>query len=87
MEIEFDDVKDAGNVAKHGVSLVIGAAVLANTVGVVVDGSRDYGERRMNAFGLVKGRLFACTYTIRDDVCRIISVRRASKQEQRIWHL
>jgi uncharacterized DUF497 family protein len=85
MDVEFDDVKDAANLAKHGVSLALGAVVLANPIGEVVDDRRDYGEHRINAFGLVEGRLFACTYTIRNDAHRIISVRRASKQEQRIW--
>ena len=85
MEIEFDDAKDATNLAKHGVPLALGAVVLANPLGEIVDGRRDSGEARINAFGLVAGRLFACTYTVRNDVRRIISVRRASRQEQRIW--
>jgi len=85
VNIEFDDVKDATNLAKHGVSLALGAVILGNLVGEVVDDRRDYGERRMNAFGLVQGRLFACTYTLRNDARRIISVRRASRQEQRLW--
>jgi uncharacterized DUF497 family protein len=67
MDVEFDDVKDAANLSKHGVSLALGAVVLANPIGEVVDDRRDYGEHRINAFGLVKGRLFACTYTIRND--------------------
>lgn len=45
----------------------------------------DYGESRINAFGLIAGRLFACTYTMRGEVYRIISVRKAIRQEQRIW--
>jgi uncharacterized DUF497 family protein len=85
MEIEFDDLKDAINLTKHGVSLALGAVVLANLIGEVVDDRQDYGETRMNAFGLVEGRLFACTYTVRRDPRRIISVRRASRQEQRLW--
>lgn len=85
MDIEFDDAKDAANIAKHGVSLVLGAVVLGSRIGEVGDDRRDYGETRINAFGLVEGRLFACTYTIRNGTRRIISVRRASRQEQRIW--
>jgi uncharacterized DUF497 family protein len=85
VDIEFDDVKDAANLAKHSVSLALGAVVLAHPIGEIVDDRRDYGEQRMNAFGLVEGRLFACTYTIRNETRRIISVRRASRQEQRLW--
>ncbi len=85
MKIEFDEAKNAANLAKHGVSLALGAVVLADPIGEIIDDRRDYGEQRMNAFGLVLGRLFACTYTIRKDTRRIISVRRASRQEQRLW--
>jgi uncharacterized DUF497 family protein len=85
MNVEFDDAKNAANIAKHGVSLALGAAVLESLIGEVVDDRRHYGEARMNAFGFVAGRLFACTYTMRGGMHRIISVRRASRQEQRIW--
>jgi len=69
---EFDPDKDRANIAKHGVSLVLGAVVLDNLAGEIVDDRRDYGELRFNAFGIVAGRLFVCTYTKRDDVVRII---------------
>ena len=56
-----------------------------NRFGQIGDERRDYGEERLNAFGLVNGRLFVCTYTMRGQTYRLISVRKASKQEQRIW--
>lgn len=85
MDIEFDSTKDEINRLKHGVSLVLGAEVLMNQVGQIDDDRRDYGEARFNAFGLVNGRLFVCTYTMRGQTHRLISVRKASKQEQRRW--
>jgi uncharacterized DUF497 family protein len=85
MDIEFDSGKDETNRLKHGVPLALGAEVLRNPVGQIIDDRRDYGEARLNAFGLVNGRLFVCTYTMRDQIYRLISVRKASKQEQRIW--
>ena len=85
MEFEYDPEKDATNLAKHGVSLTPGAVVLENCIGEVIDDRRDYGEVRINAFGLVANRLFVCTYTMRNGTCRLISVRKASHQEQRIW--
>jgi uncharacterized DUF497 family protein len=56
-----------------------------NRVGQIGDDRRDYGEARFNAFGLVNGRLFVCTFTMRGQAYRLISVRKASKQEQRTW--
>jgi len=41
VKIEFDDVKDAANLAKHGVSLALGAVILANAIGEIVDDRLD----------------------------------------------
>ncbi|MGH7043268.1 MAG: BrnT family toxin [Acetobacteraceae bacterium] len=85
MDIEFGPDKDAVNQAKHGLPFEFGAIVRENRIGETVDNRRDYGETRVNAFGLFEGRLFVCTYTMRDGAHRLISVRKASRQEQRIW--
>jgi uncharacterized DUF497 family protein len=85
MEIEFDPAKDAINQAKHGVSLDLALVILARVVGEAGDTRFDYGEVRVNAFGLVAGRLFVCTYTMRGPVFRIISVRKAHRKEQAQW--
>jgi len=81
----MDPAKDAANIVKHGVSLVLGVAVLSASLGEVEDTRRAYGESRMNAYGVVAGRLMACTYTQRGNVVRLISVRVASKKERATW--
>ncbi|MDA8249483.1 MAG: BrnT family toxin [Rhodospirillales bacterium] len=85
MEIEFDDAKDAANRLKHGVPLALGAVALESLIGETLDDRRDYGETRINAFGLIAGRLYVCTYTKRGPVYRIISLRKASRREQGLW--
>ncbi len=85
MEIEFDAAEDAANAAKHGVSLRAGRAVLENLVGEQQDPRPCGGEVRVQAFGLIGGRLFCCVYTTRDGARRIISVRVASRKEVRRW--
>jgi uncharacterized protein len=87
MDIEYDPEKEAANRSEHGVPLAFGAVVLGNCIGEVEDERLDYGEIRKNAFGLVEGRLFVCTYTMRNETYRLISVRKASRQEQRTWLL
>jgi hypothetical protein len=57
--------------------------VISSPIGWVIDDR--HGEERINAFGLIRERLFVCTYTMRGDTVRIISVRRASRREQRHW--
>ena len=83
MELEFDPVKDQINREKHGLPRAVGARVLEAPIVVEQDRLRDYGEVRLNAFGLVNDRLLVCTYTMRGEVFRIVSVRKASRQEQR----
>jgi hypothetical protein len=85
MDVEYDPEKDAANRAKHGVPLALGVIVLENRVGEMVDDRRAYGEIRINAFGLVENRLFVCTYTMRRETHRLISVRKANRQEQTTW--
>lgn len=85
MEIEFDPEKDASNLRRHGFSLDFGAVVLAHRIGEVEDERRDYGETRFKAFGLVEGVLFACTYTMRGEVFRILPVHRVREREARRW--
>jgi uncharacterized DUF497 family protein len=46
------------------------------------DTRRDYGERRMRAVGIVGDLILHCVYTDRDGVRRIISLRRANRNER-----
>jgi uncharacterized protein len=85
MDVEYDPDKDAANRAKHGLPLALGVSVLENCVGEIVDDRRAYGEIRINAFGLVENRLFVCTHTMRGETHRLISVRKANRQEQTTW--
>jgi uncharacterized protein len=85
VDVQFDSAKDAANRLKHGLPLALGALVLMNTVGRIEDERRDYGESRFNAFGVVDQRLLVRMYTMRGNIYRLISVRKASKQERRTW--
>jgi uncharacterized DUF497 family protein len=67
------------------VPLALGAIVIQNCIVEVLDDREDYGEERMNAFGLVGDRLFVCAYTMRGETYRLISVRKATRQERRTW--
>jgi uncharacterized protein len=83
MDVEFDPAKDASNIAKHGVSLALAASMDMETAVVVADTRRSYGEPRFNAYGLIDGRMFAMTFTIRATDVRVISLRKANRREQK----
>ena len=85
MEIEFDDTKDESNIAKHGMSLNDAVLLLENDHVVRRDGRREYGEDRMRAYGLIANRLHVCVYTVRGNVYRVISLRKANRRERNAY--
>jgi uncharacterized DUF497 family protein len=86
MQIEFDPVKDRINREKHGIGLEAAAAIFA-TPSVQWMSPRDHhGEVRYVAVGLLEGLEFTCVFTMRNQVPRIISVRRSRHEERdRFW--
>ncbi len=80
--IEFDPNKDFANQAKHKVSLAFGAKILADINRLdILDTRFGYDEDRFVSYGMVDGRIWVCVFTSRDDVDRIISVRKANGRE------
>jgi hypothetical protein len=49
------------------------------------DARRDYGEERSVALGDLKGTVVILVFTTRKENIRIISVRKASKHERKIY--
>lgn len=83
MDVTFDLAKDDANIAKHGVSLSLASEMVLEDALIVVDGRRDYGEPRFNAYGLIDEKLFAMTFTYRGETVRVISLRRCHAKELR----
>jgi uncharacterized DUF497 family protein len=83
MKIDFDPAKDQANIEKHGCSLALAEGFEWEGAYSWPDLRQDYGEIRISALGYVGSRLFAVIYTDRDDVRRIISLRKANAREER----
>jgi uncharacterized DUF497 family protein len=81
MDIEFDPTKDATNLAKHGLSLAEAERIEWDTLWAMPDERRNYGETRMIGLAYIGLRLFCVVYTDRDEVRRIISLRKANSRE------
>lgn len=80
MEFEFDPAKSAANKAKHGIDFVKAQALWQD------DGLADApvvsdGEPRFLVIGRIDGKHWTAVCTLRGEVVRIISVRRARKTE------
>ena len=81
--LEFDPDKDQSNRDKHGVSLADAARMDLDTAFVLADRRRTYGEVRRQAYGLIDGRLHVLVFTMRGEVMRVISLRKANAREVR----
>jgi uncharacterized protein len=87
MEFEWDPAKAEANLHKHGVSFRAARAVFDDH-GLIEepDDLVGYGEERWKAVGLMGLNLIAVIFTMRGHTVRIISARRATKDEQREYH-
>jgi uncharacterized protein len=81
MQIEFDPTKDAGNRAKHGVSLAFADELDWEAALVWVDDRFEYAELRMIALAPKTNVLYYVAFVDRGAARRIISLRRANRRE------
>lgn len=86
MDIDFDPIKDARNIAKHGMSLERVRDRRFEIVDVAIDGPWDLGEVRYVATAFLGERLHVACFREQEDerggrVFRVISLRRANRRE------
>lgn len=82
----WDPLKAAANVRKHGVRFADAATVLYDPLGVNLGESDVDGELRLVVVGRDhRGRILVVAYTLRGDVTRLISARRATRRERKSY--
>jgi len=87
MEIEFDPEKAALNLRKHRVSFSHAEQALRDPLGITIEDPDAEGEARFITLGADSlGRILIVVHTLRDDRVRIISARKASRNEARNYH-
>jgi len=85
MRFEWDETKRRSNIERHGIDFVDARAVFAGETITFLDDRYDYGEMRFLTFGLLLGEVVAIVHIETDEVIRVISVRRASKDEEETY--
>lgn len=85
MVIEWDEAKRAANLEKHGLDFADAGEVLEGPCLERLDTRKDYGEDRWAALGSLRGRVVFLAYVDRGDGLRIISFRKATAEERRIY--
>jgi hypothetical protein len=82
MLFEWDEAKRLSNIQKHGIDFIGIERVFAGTTVTILDDRFDYGECRFITLGLLNGRVVVIAHTETREVIRIISVRKATKNEE-----
>lgn len=86
MRYSFDPAKRASNLRKHGFDLVDAQRVIESGRTVTFEDRRfDYGEERFVTLGPIDESLVAIVTAETEDHIRIISMRKADRNEQAIY--
>ena len=86
MNYQWDPAKAKANVNKHGVEFADAVGVFEDPDAITSEDPDSEGEQRLLSIGLdVLGRIIVVAYTYRDDDVRLISARKATKKEVKIY--
>ena len=84
MKFEYDSVKSRINKEKHGIDFEEAQSLWSDSEAVNIQAKSDT-EVRYAFISMLQKKHWVAFYTLRADVVRLISVRRARKNEQRIY--
>jgi uncharacterized DUF497 family protein len=82
MRFEWDEAKRESNLLKHAIDFIDAEKVFDGETITIPDDRFDYGEDRFITLGLLDGRVVVIVHTEVDEMIRIISVRKASRNEE-----
>jgi len=87
MEIEFDPDKAARNLRKHRISFAHAEQALRDPMGFTMEDPDAEGELRFVTLGAdALGRILIVIHTSRGERVRVISARKASRNEAKDYH-
>jgi uncharacterized DUF497 family protein len=86
MEFDWDEAKRKANLRNHGIDFVDIDELFEGETVTILDDRFDYGEQRFVTFGMLEDRVVAVAHTETDEQIRIISVRKATKNEEKSYY-
>ncbi len=87
MNIEWDENKRIVNLKKHHIDFIGSEEIFDGYTITIEDDSVNYDEQRFITFGKLQGRVVvAVVHTERKENIRIISIRKATKHEERYYY-
>jgi uncharacterized DUF497 family protein len=81
MRVTFDPAKNARNIAERGLAFELVSELAWETALLQEDRRKKYGETRLRVLAMLGPRLHVAVITIRGDVVRVISFRKANHKE------
>ena len=84
MKFEFDTNKSKSNRQKHGIDFVEGQKLWKDPQYVEIEAKCD-DEKRYAIIGKINNKIWIAFITYRTTLTRIISIRRARKEEVKIY--
>lgn len=86
MHFEWDEAKNQANIRKHGIDFNDVPDIFQHPILALRDDREDYGEDRWISIGWIKSLMGVVVYAERrGDLIRIISARKATKQEAKYY--
>ena len=85
MNFEWEDTKRKSNIKKHGIDFINAPMIFTGYTLTIEDDRYDYGEERFVTFGILDGRVVVVVHTETEDSIRIISIRKATKYEEKAY--
>jgi len=86
MELEWDEHKRLYNLQNHKIDFIGSEEIFDGYTATFEDDSVGYNEQRFVTFGKFQERVVAVVHTERDENIRIISIRKATKHEERYYY-
>ena len=86
-DYDWDSDKRDSNRIKHGIDFQVARRIFEGPVLEVRSDKFGKDEPRWLAIGIVDGAEITLVYTVRNNLCRIISARRAHKNERKRFHM
>jgi uncharacterized protein len=87
MAFEWDAAKRTANLIKNGIDFRDAVRIFEGPVLEKTDRRREYREERIAAVGITMGLELYVVYTVRGAKRRIISARRANRDEREAYRL
>lgn len=85
MRLSWDENKRKANLRKHGLDFRDSSKVFDGFTFTFEDDRFEYGEQRFITLGVVQNMAVVITHTDHDEAIRVISMRKATKHEQKIY--